>query len=182
MFVWATPPPQAARVTALMDDLFKYLNDNDHYSFLIKACVFHYEFEFIHPFEDGNGRMGRLWQQLLLMKHHSIFEYISLETLIKHHQEEYYQVLSQCDQTGESTTFIEFMLKMILQTLQEYGQSKPKLPNTPEERLEYAKEILKTDIFARQDYMKLHNNISSATASRDLEFAVKNKSYNQAAK
>lgn len=76
-------PPSAKRVPYLMEDLFAFLERDTDTPYLIKACIFHYELEFIHPFEDGNGRMGRLWQQLLLMKDDPIFEYLCVETLIK---------------------------------------------------------------------------------------------------
>ncbi|MCK5776137.1 MAG: Fic family protein, partial [Bacteroidales bacterium] len=101
--------PPFGNVPYLMKDLFKYLKSQDELV-LIKSCVFHYETEFIHPFLDGNGRMGRLWQTLILMDKYPVFEFLPFETLINENQEEYYNALSISDKSGSSTTFIEFML------------------------------------------------------------------------
>ena len=73
-----------------MEDLFEFISEYNDISWLIKACIAHYEIEFIHPFSDGNGRIGRLWQQLLLMKENPIFEYIAVEHIIKKNQKKYY--------------------------------------------------------------------------------------------
>ncbi len=100
--------PTGSMVKGLMNDLFKYLKtDND--VLLIKSCVFHYEFEFIHPFLDGNGRIGKLWQTLILMQKYPVFEYLPVESLIKENQNEYYRTLSLSDKLGHSTPFIEFI-------------------------------------------------------------------------
>lgn len=167
-------PPSAKRVPMLMEDLFKYIQNTTEYSWLIKSCVFHYEFEFIHPFEDGNGRIGRLWQHLLLIKHHPVFEFLPVEVLIKEHQQEYYSTLSQSDREWESTAFIEFMLKIIYQTLQQYGKSAKYTSEDSASRLVYAMDLLKTDSFSRKQYMDIHRDISQATASRDLLYGVEN--------
>ena len=84
---------------------------------LILSSVFHYEFLFIHPFSDGNGRMARLWQSALLSKWKRIFEYLPIESLIKQYQDDYYTAIANCNSEGESTEFIEFMLKMIYETI-----------------------------------------------------------------
>lgn len=165
--------PPAKRVPGLMNALFGFIKGNSGIPWLIKACVFHYELEFIHPFADGNGRMGRLWQQLLLMKEHSVFEYISVEAIIKQHQKQYYDVLGQCDSAGDSTQFIEFSLKQILGALQQYTAIATTAVNTPESRLEFAVKTLKDTWFSRKDYLQLHKDISTATASRDLVHGVK---------
>lgn len=109
--------PPAKRVPELMKDLFGYLKRDRSTSLLIRACVFHYELEFIHPFSDGNGRMGRLWQQLILMQENPIFEMISVESVVRERQAEYYRVLGNCDKSGESTEFIEYSLGTILDAL-----------------------------------------------------------------
>jgi Fic family protein len=110
--------PQSDMLKPLMNDLFNYLKSDDDI-YLIKSCVFHYEMEFIHPFIDGNGRMGRLWQTLILKDAHAVFEYLPVESLIKERQERYYEVLGESDNRGESTLFIEFMLEIILDSLED---------------------------------------------------------------
>lgn len=91
-----------------MKNLFAYLKDEDEL-ILIKSCVFHYEMEFIHPFIDGNGRMGRLWQTVLLLKAYPVFEFLPFETLISATQKDYYHSLSMSDKSGKSTSFIEYI-------------------------------------------------------------------------
>lgn len=110
--------PPADRVPELMFDLFDWLKSSDVHP-LIKSCVFHYEFEFIHPFQDGNGRMGRLWQTVILKEWKEIFAWLPVETLIKENQKEYYSVLGASDSAANSTKFIEFMLSLILNTIEE---------------------------------------------------------------
>ena len=110
--------PPAKRVPELMGDLFEWLKTSDVHP-LIKSCVFHYEFEFIHPFQDGNGRMGRLWQTVILKDWKEIFAWLPVETLIKENQKEYYKVLGTSDSEANSTKFIEFMLSLILNTIEE---------------------------------------------------------------
>ena len=110
--------PQADRVPELMGDLFEWLKTSDAHP-LIKSCVFHYEFEFIHPFQDGNGRMGRLWQTVILKNWKEVFAWLPVETLIKENQKEYYKVLGTSDSEANSTKFIEFMLSLILNTIEE---------------------------------------------------------------
>ncbi len=85
---------------------------------LIASCVFHYEFEFIHPFSDGNGRMGRLWQTLILSKWHEVFINIPVESMVHQHQEEYYLAISNSTNLTDASPFIEFMLKMILSAIE----------------------------------------------------------------
>ena len=104
---------------ALMDDLFTW-GKNDNTPELIKSCVFHYEIETIHPFADGNGRMGRLWQTVILANWNPIFAWIPIETMIYENQRDYYKVLEQVDQETNSDKFIEFMLAIILKTLKSY--------------------------------------------------------------
>ena len=154
-----------------MENLFEFLRSDKQISWLIKACIFHYELEFIHPFEDGNGRIGRLWQQLLLMRENPVFEFISVESMIKTNQSEYYAVLEKCDNQGESTEFIDFALKQILSTLKEYTAAISSQILTEQQRLEYAKDSI-SGWFSRKEYMNLHKDISSATASRDLASAI----------
>ncbi len=108
--------PPAHQVSGLMADLIQWLRQTKDHP-LIASCVFHYEFEFIHPFADGNGRMGRLWQTLILSKWHPLFLSLPLESVIKDHQQAYYHALEQADNQADSTPFIHFMLAVIQQTL-----------------------------------------------------------------
>ena len=110
--------PPAKRIPELMADLFEWLKTSDVHP-LIKSCVFHYEFEFIHPFQDGNGRIGRLWQTVILKEWKEVFAWIPVETLIKENQKEYYNTLGVSDKSANSTKFIEFMLSIILTTIEE---------------------------------------------------------------
>lgn len=160
--------PPARRVPELMQDLFNFLKQDSECAWLIKACIFHYELEFIHPFADGNGRMGRLWQQLLLMKEDPIFEYLSVEALIKATQSEYYLVLAQCDKEAESTKFIEYSLQLISGVLDAHIDTISGTPMDTDARLNYARSKFKSTWFSRKDYIQEHKNISTATASRDL--------------
>ncbi|MBL1220311.1 Fic family protein [Chryseobacterium sp. L7] len=165
--------PGGMMVKGLINDLFKYVK-NDPELVLVKSCVFHYEFEFIHPFLDGNGRMGRLWQTLILMQQYPVFEYLPVESLIKENQEEYYNTLSESDKKGNSTPFIEFMLTLILETLQQLLRSQNTNLNTTD-RLLLFHEKVKNRRFSRKDYLQHFKNISAPTASRDLKWAVDQK-------
>jgi Fic family protein len=104
--------PPAKRVPGLMSDLLNWVKTAEEHT-LIKSCVFHYELEFIHPFMDGNGRMGRLWQTLILGQWNKLFYLLPIESLIKDQQEQYYQSLEEADQAASSTVFIELMLDII---------------------------------------------------------------------
>jgi len=116
------PPPE--EVSELMKQLFKWMEDNNGIIHpLILSSVFHYEFVFIHPFKDGNGRTARLWQNVILSNWEEIFEYVPIESQIKKYQEEYYLAIANCDHIGNSTEFIEFMLKMIDETLEDLMES-----------------------------------------------------------
>ena len=108
------PPPNM--VPQLMGDIFNWLQSSDEH-LLITSCVFHYEFEFIHPFSDGNGRIGRLWQTVILASFKDLFAYIPIESMVRNYQEKYYQALEDAGSVGESTPFIEFMLEIILDTI-----------------------------------------------------------------
>jgi len=110
--------PPADRVTGLMNDLLGWLKHTDVHP-LIASCVFHYEMEFIHPFADGNGRMGRLWQTLILSRWKPVLAYLPVESVIRDRQAEYYEALAASDKQGQSTVFIEFLLSALLQALQE---------------------------------------------------------------
>lgn len=162
--------PPHTLVKALLNSLFDYLK-KDPELLLIKSCVFHYEFESIHPFMDGNGRMGRLWQTLILKEYSQVFEFLPIELIIKQKQKEYYQALSLSDKQGKSTAFIEFMLGIINQGLEDVLKTQNKTLSN-EERINLFKEKIKNGKFSRQEYLRAYKEISAATASRDLKQAV----------
>lgn len=115
-------PPETL-VPKLMNDLFEWLNSDKETPILIKSCVFHYELVYIHPFSDGNERAARLWQNVLLKGWNPLFEYVPIESQIKKYQSDYYKSIDICNKKGDSNEFIEFMLKMIDETLDELLQS-----------------------------------------------------------
>jgi Fic family protein len=158
--------PPAENVTYLMNDLFGYLKRNEDLT-LIKSCVFHYEMEFIHPFLDGNGRMGRLWQTVILLNEYPVFEFLPFETLISQKQQDYYDALGKSDREGNSTIFIEYMLSVIEKSLTELLDFNNRIFSDID-RLEYFIALGKKE-FSRKDYMNVFKDISSATASRDLK-------------
>lgn len=161
--------PPAENVPFLMKYLFSYLKKESEIA-LIKSCVFHYEMEFIHPFMDGNGRMGRLWQTVILMNEYPVFEFLPFETLISKNQGDYYKALSHSDSQGKSTVFIEYMLGIIDQSLASLLNYKNR-KLTDLDRLSHF--VNKGPIeFTRNDYMKTFKEISTATASRDLRKGV----------
>ncbi|WP_300665241.1 Fic family protein [Fluviicola sp.] len=161
--------PPASNVPYLMKDLFAYLKSEKELS-LIKSCVFHYEMEFIHPFLDGNGRMGRLWQTIILMEEYPIFEFIPFENMIHQTQADYYAALSKSDKQGHSTPFIEYMLDVINLSLNNLLDKTGNQMNT-EDRLKYFSEVTSKQ-FTRKDYMTVFKELSTATASRDLKAGV----------
>lgn len=161
--------PPHENVPFLMKDLFEYVKDKSEIA-LIKSCVFHYEMEFIHPFLDGNGRMGRLWQTLILMQDYPVFEFLPFETLISKNQEAYYKALSNADKDGKSTKFIEYMLQIIDHSLDELLQNSSKKLSENDRMLLFLENI--ENDFTRKNYIAYFKDISSATASRDLKNAV----------
>lgn len=161
--------PPFGNVPFLMTDIFSYLKNSDEIA-IIKSCVAHYEIEFIHPFLDGNGRMGRLWQTLILKEKYSVFEYLPFETLISDNQDEYYNALSKSDKAGNSTFFIEFMLQIIDGSLSNLLTFNNRNFDT-KSRLEYFCSLEFTD-FTRKQYMDTFKDISSSTANRDLRKGV----------
>ena len=115
----------ARYVPELVSQLMTWLKESKYHP-LVKSCIFHYEFEFIHPFADGNGRTGRLWQSLILRKWNELFAWLPVETLVHENQEEYYRVLQKADNAGDSTEFAEFMLGMIRNALKELRDNQNK--------------------------------------------------------
>jgi len=132
--------PPFGVVANLMQELFEWLKNSDEHM-LIKSCVFHYEFEFIHPFSDGNGRIGRLWQSVILYHWRKVFLAIPTENIIRDNQEKYYEALESSGSIGESTPFVEFMLEVILESIKSSVESSVESSvNTEDKILNYLKQ------------------------------------------
>lgn len=156
--IHAGTPPQY--VPDLISELFQWLKESTLHP-LIKSCIFHYEFEFIHPFADGNGRTGRMWHTLILAKWKEFFLWLPIETLIHEQQEEYYGAINAANTGGESTVFVKFMLEIIKMALEELTQ------NVTEEN--------KSDNSSIQDrileLLKSDNKISAKNAAVKLDMS-----------
>lgn len=142
--IFIAPPHEL--VPNLMSDLFYWLKNDNDVPILIKSCIFHYEFVFIHPFGDGNGRTARLWQNVLLTKWNPIFEYIPFESKIQKYQNEYYDSIAMCHKNGNSNAFIEFMLKMIDETMDEVIQGVKRESKNISDQVNKLLEIMDLDI------------------------------------
>lgn len=155
-------------VPKLVQELLEWTEKSEIH-LLIKSCVFHYEFELIHPFADGNGRMGRLWHTLLLSKWNPIFAWLPIESIIHDNQSEYYNAINVSNNNGNSTVFIEFMLSVIKQALQESINNKPKnISSKNDLRWNKINDYLEThEYILNSDVQKLLG-VSSATATRIL--------------
>lgn len=167
--------PPAKQLPQLMGRLFAFAGKSRKVHALIRAAVVHYEIEFIHPFDDGNGRIGRLWQHLILREYHSFFETVPFESVIKARQKQYYRVLKECDRKGDATRFLEFSLQTIAIALKETILVTPRRRSTQSERLSYARSVFMKRHFNRKQYAELFHDISLPTASRDLAAGVHNK-------
>ena len=154
--------PQADRVRDLMSDLFGWLeNADDH--LLIRSCVFHYEFEFIHPFSDGNGRIGRLWQSLILGRLNPIFEHLPVENMVYSNQQAYYHAINRSSDLGDSGPFIDFMLEVILDALIDH-QGKSNAEIADEKGLNYQHQRV-------LGYLRADRHISAARIAADLDMS-----------
>lgn len=155
-------------VPKLIQELLEWTEKSEIH-LLIKSCVFHYEFELIHPFADGNGRMGRLWHTLLLSKWNPIFAWLPIESIIHDNQSKYYNAINVSNNNGNSTVFIEFMLSVIKQALQESINDKPKnISSKSDLRWNKINDYLEThEYILNSDVQKLLG-VSSATATRIL--------------
>lgn len=167
--------PPASRIPHLMKELFECLRSCKEEDFLITSSMLHYEIEFIHPFSDGNGRLGRFWQHLYLVKQAPFFEFIPIESVIKNHQRDYYKALGESDKFGDSRSFIEFCLASIEQSLREFLEELKPAPLTATARLELAHQHFGKSSFSRKDYRAFFKTVSTATASRDLAQGVQGK-------
>lgn len=172
-------PPQY--IPELMKQLFLWLKKSEVHS-LIKSCVFHYEFEFIHPFQDGNGRIGRLWHILILAKWKGFFAWLPIETLIHKKQQKYYEAINVSNNLGESTPFILFSLKIIKEALLELQKDNremtdktiDKITDKERERLKILEKYFKENKFINNKEVQKLLNISDSTAKRFLNKLVKN--------
>ena len=155
-------------VPGLVKELLDWVRDSD-FHMLIKSCVFHYELELIHPFADGNGRIGRLWHTLLLTQWKPMFAWLPVESIIHDRQDEYYQAINRSNNEAESTTFIEFMLSAIKEALMETVQTDNTENMSTEERRWYQIErfLKKNGTITNADVREMFG-VSSATANRIL--------------
>lgn len=165
--------PPAKRVGELMHNLFAYVRGKKAPPPLILSALMHYEIEFIHPFDDGNGRIGRLWQHVVLRSYHPLFEYAPFESEIRKRQKEYYRALELSDKSGDATRFIEFSLDSVRTALKGLIHDMPRRRGTAEERLYAAREKFSGKWFSRREYLALFSQISLPTASRDLAAGVR---------
>ena len=148
--------PPAARVPEHMAALLHWLRQAEDVHPLVKSSVFHYELEFIHPFSDGNGRMGRMWQTLILHHWRPVFGWLPIETVIKDRQEEYYRVLGNCDRRGDSGEFVEFILQSIHESIIELKETEQVLSQVTEQ-VERLLEIMGDDTLSTREIMgRLH--------------------------
>ena len=164
--------PPSQMVPELMGALFGWLEKSEE-NFLIKSCVFHYEFEFIHPFSDGNGRVGRLWQSVILNEARAIFGYLPIESMVRENQDAYYKALEDAGSVGESTPFVEFMLDVIYKTLKKVEKEHKNDPlnvpkNVPLNRLENILKIIKKDKDVTALALASQLKVSEKTIKRDI--------------
>ena len=156
-------------VPQLVYELMDWVENSDIHM-LIKSCVFHYEFELIHPFADGNGRIGRLWHTLLLTQWKPMFAWLPIESIIHDRQDEYYKAINQSNYEGESTAFIVFMLDAIKEALIEAVETTvitEKMSNTELRWYKIEQFLQKNDFITNSDVRQLFQ-VSSATANRIL--------------
>ena len=163
LHIGTLPPYIAGAVEQLLD----WVKTSD-YPMLIKSSIFHYEFELIHPFADGNGRMGRLWQTLLLSRWQPVFAWLPVESMIYRHQEEYYAAINRSNDMGEGTAFLEFMLSMILTTAQEASAVSRELPSALQKYWARIAPHLTPDTRLRNAKVQEWCSVSPATANRIL--------------
>ena len=158
--------PSEKLVPELMSNLFSWLKEDKDTPLLIKSCIFHYEFVFIHPFSDGNGRCARLWQTLILSKWNNLFSYIPIESKIKDYQDDYYLAISKSNSSGNSNPFIEFMLNMIDETLDEVLLSMKKESTNISVQVSKLLDVMDNDIPLSANEIMARLNIKSKETLR----------------
>lgn len=163
--------PPAHLVSHHVDALLRWLRKGA-WPALISGCVVHYELLFIHPFMDGNGRLARLWQQVVHRAHSPLLEFVPVESIIRARQRDYYRTLRRSDQQGDCTPFVEFSLRAVADALAEFGREVRPEPETSAARLAQARAHFARRWFTRRDYLALHVRGSTATASRNLATGV----------
>lgn len=161
--------PPAHRVPFLISDLFDWVKKSEDH-ILIKSSVFHYEFEFIHPFPDGNGRMGRFWQTVILKEWKPVFAWIPVETLVKEHQAEYYAALTSSDKDADSTSFIDFMLEIISKEIDKIIKNQNDEPiNEPtNEPIKLVLDVVRKNPYLSKEMIAAEIGKSRATVTRAL--------------
>ena len=179
--IFMAPPHKM--VPKLMDNLFNWMIENkDKVNPLILSSVFHYEFVFIHPFGDGNGRTARIWQTAILSNWEKAFTYLPIESMIKKNQDEYYKVIDTCNKAGNSTEFIEFMLKMINDTIDETSKitTQEKIlklikenPNITQTQMATALDLTRDGISYNIKQMKENNIIERVGATKNGKWIIK---------
>lgn len=172
--------PPADRVPFLISDLFEWLKSvEDH--ILIRSSVFHYEFEFIHPFEDGNGRMGRFWQSRLLAEWNPVFEHLPVENMIWKNQAEYYKAIEKSTDEADSGIFVEFMLEIILEAVKSHSINdiandtvNDTANDTANDTVKIILSIIKENPFVSYEELALKTGKSRITISRKISELKKN--------
>ncbi|MDO5088746.1 MAG: Fic family protein [Leptotrichiaceae bacterium] len=161
-----------------MKELFLWLKKSKIHP-LIKSCVFHYEIEFIHPFQDGNGRIGRLWHTLILSKWKEFFVWLPIESLIQKQQQEYYKAINLSNNLGDSTPFILFSLKIIKDSLEELQKNEKnmtdKMTDKELKRLEKIELYFEKNKYIENNEVQKLLKVSDSTARRFLNKLVKEK-------
>jgi Fic family protein len=167
--------PPASQVHRLVEELLGWVGADRETPLILKAAIVHYELEFIHPFSDGNGRLGRLWEHRLLLDVHPVFEHVPVESIVRARQAAYYAALGAADKIGEAAPFVEFSLGAMRDAMSEFLSELRPEPATAETRLERARAHFGERDFSRAEYAKLHPTISAPTASRDLRAGVESR-------
>jgi Fic family protein len=160
--------PPAKQVPRLMGQLLDWGKADAKMPSILKACLAHYEIQFIHPFSDGNGRVGRLWQHVILLSVSPVFEFVPFESVIRARQKAYYDALARSDRDGDTAPFAAFALEALREALARTLDALRAEPVDGESRLDLAKGHFARAWFARGDYLRLHKRLSTASASRDL--------------